>query len=346
MKKDNDMDILVGTNLPGLETVRREGVCLSVVRHADGAESLAARLRSYLRLLACDYILINCAPRELLRFCLLKLMLPHKRCRLVALDTVLPVPSRRSLRDRLALRVKVALFRQVSLFIEYFKDTRGYEEHFGIPREKFRYVPFKINRYEKVLETRTRDDGYVFCGGNTRRDFRTLIEAARRLPYPFRIVTMDDSVIRRHGSVLDVQSLPPNIEVVRHDGSDSFLEHIAASRLVALPIVKDTISASGIGVYLACMALGKCVIISEGPAVSGVVPPGAAIIVPPEEPEALRAAVERAWTDDVTREQVAAAGRRYALALGGHQRLCESVVDVLIAERGATVVPQPRYAST
>ena len=37
MKKDSDMDILVGTNLPGLETVRREGVCLSVVRHADGA---------------------------------------------------------------------------------------------------------------------------------------------------------------------------------------------------------------------------------------------------------------------------------------------------------------------
>ena len=79
-------------------------------------------------------------------------------------------------------------------------------------------------------------------------------------------------------------SLPPNVEVVRHDGSDSFLDHIAASRLVALPIKRENISASGIGVYLAAMALGKCVVISEGPAVNGVVPPGAALIVPPEMP--------------------------------------------------------------
>lgn len=332
--------------MPGLETVRPDGVDLSVIRHVDGTEGGAARFRSYLRMLACDYVVINCAPRELLRFCLLKLMLPFKRCRLVALDTVLPVPSRRRLRERLALRAKVVLFRQVSLFIEYFKDTRGYEKHFGIPRDKFRYVPFKINRYEKVLETESRDDGYVFCGGNTRRDFRTLIEAARHLPYPFRIVTMDDSVIRRHGSVLDDRSLPPNVEVVRHDGSDSFLDHIAAARLVALPIVKDTISASGIGVYLACMALGKCVVISDGPAVSGVLPPGAAVIVPPEDPEALRAAIAKAWTNNEFRQQVAAAGRRYSLGLGGQERLCESVVDVLIADRGAAVVPRSPYVST
>jgi glycosyltransferase involved in cell wall biosynthesis len=212
-------------------------------------------------------------------------------------------------------------------------DSAGYERHDRIPKHKFRYVPFKVNRYERVLATPTRDDGYVFCGGNTRRDFATLIAAARQLSCPFKIVTMREAVIGSHGSSLDERDLPPNIEVIRHDGSDSFLDFIAAARVVALPIKKANISASGIGVYLASMALGKCVVISEGPAVNGVVPDGAAVIVPAEDPAALRAAIDKAWSDEPFRARVAAAGQAYARQLGGEDRLCESVAQVLVADR-------------
>jgi glycosyltransferase involved in cell wall biosynthesis len=277
-------------------------------------------------------VVVNCSPGELFDLCLAKLMLPFSRGRIVSLDTVLPVPYADSLPARLKLGLKKVLFQQCHLFIEYFRQTEGYERHYGIPRDRFRYVPFKINRYERVINTPTRDDGYVFCGGNTRRDFQTLVEAVGHLPIPVKIVTMPDSVIAGHGSVLNEQHLPPNIEVIRHDGTDTFLDYIAAARLVALPIRRENISASGIGVYLASMALGKCVVISEGPAVNGVVPPGAAVIVPPEDPQALRAAIERMYADDEARRSVAAAGQAYALGLGGEERLCASVADVLIAD--------------
>ena len=76
-------------------------------------------------------------------------------------------------------------------------------------------------------------------------------------------------------------------------------------------------------------------IISAGPAVNGVVPEGAAIIVPPEDPSALRAAIQRAYSDDTYRRTVADKGRQYALSLKGEARLCESVLEVLLADRGS-----------
>lgn len=326
------MQIRLISNLHALERVTGDGVTIDFVRYPRAPIGRLALLRLLWRARRCDYALINCAPRDLFLLCLAKLAWPWARCKIVSLDTVLPVPRVRGLRDRVGLWLKRMLFRRVHLFIEYFKETQGYERHYGIPREKFRYVPFKINRYETVVRTPTCDDGYIFCGGNTRRDFATLIAAARELPYPVKIVTMQNAVISGHGSYLDERELPPHIKVVRHDGSDSFVDYIAAARLVVLPIKKENISASGIGVYLAAMALGKCVVISAGPAVNGIVPEGGAIIVPPEDPAALRAAIERAFTDAAYRNAVATVGQRYALSLGGEERLCVSVREVLVAD--------------
>jgi glycosyltransferase involved in cell wall biosynthesis len=324
--------IKVFTNMRGLRDVTLPGVATDVTvfatlpRGRGGLFALSQQLNQY------DYVLVNCAPRELLHLASATLLNPFGRCKLVSLDTVLPVPRRQSATDRLRHAIKVALFKRVALFIEYFRDVSGYAHHYGMAVDKFRYVPFKINRYEQVLATPTTDEGYIFCGGNTRRDFTTLFEAVRTLPYPVRVVTMGDHVITGSGTTLDEHAVPPNVHVVRHDGSDSFLDHIAGARLVALPIKKENISASGIGVYLASMGLGKCVIISHGPAVDGVVPEGAAIVVPPEDPAALRRAIDRAYTDDAYRESVAARGKAYARGLAGEARLCQSVMEVLAAD--------------
>jgi glycosyltransferase involved in cell wall biosynthesis len=327
------MHITVLTNLYGLERLRTEACGLTLIRYPAGRPGLLAATGTLLRSLRADYVLINCSPRDLLLACAFRTVIPFGRCRLISLDTVLPVPRQTSLGSRARLLLKKALFRQVHLFIEYFRETEGYERHYGIPRHRFRYVPFKINRYETILRTPTHDDGYIFCGGNTRRDFRTLIDAVRELPWPVKIVTMSDAVGRANGSSLDERNLPPNVDIVRHDGSASFVDYIAGARLVALPIVRENISASGIGVYLASMALGKCVVISEGPAVNGIVPEGAAIIIPPEDSAELRKAIRRAYTDDVYRREIAEAGRRYALSLEGEDRLYASVLKVLVKDQ-------------
>jgi glycosyltransferase involved in cell wall biosynthesis len=326
------MRLSIISNLAALKHVDVAGVEVDLIAYPGGKAGFLKQSVAFYRAFRCDYAVINCSPRDLYWFCLLKLFFPFSRCRIVSLDTVLPVPTAAGVLQGVGLALKKTLFKRVHLFIEYFRETSGYEKYYGIARPRFRYVPFKINRYEKVLQTATRDEGYIFCGGNTRRDFATLIEATQSLAIPVRIVTRPNAIIGDHGSFIDERHLPPHINVVRHDGSDSFLDHIAAARLVVLPIKRDNISASGIGVYLACMALGKCVIISEGPAVNGIVPSGAAVVVPPEDPAALRAAIDRVLADDRLRVSIAEAGQRYALSLGGEQRLCESVLGVLVAD--------------
>jgi len=329
------MDVRILTNLYGLEGVRPVGLSVQIDRYRSKPLGVAATLRLWRQLSGYDYALINCSPNDLFRLCLLKLLNPLSRCRVVSMDTVLPVPHLDDTGARIQHWIRRLLFRQVHLFIEYFRDTRGYEFHYGIPRDKFRYVPFKINRYERVLATASSDQGYVFCGGNTRRDFSTLIEAVRGLPYPMRIVTMENTVIQGHGSFVDESQLPPNIQIVRHDGSDSFVDHIAGARLVVLPVKKENISASGIGVYIASMALGKCVIISSGPAVDDVIPEGSAVVVPPEDVQALREAIVKAYTDEEYRNRFARTGRAYALSLKGEERLCDSIMAVIAEDFGA-----------
>jgi len=331
------MEIRILTNLQGLQRVHLDGLSVQVERYPTRPSGLSASFRLWRQLAACDYALINCSPKDLLQLCMLKLLNPLARCRVISVDTVLPVPYLGDARARIQHWIKRLLFRQVRLFIEYFRDTRGYERHYGIPAGKFRYVPFKINRYQRVLATRTSDQGYIFSGGNTRRDFATLIEAVRGLPYPLRIVTMENKVIREHGSFVDESQLPPNIQVVRHDGSDTFVDHIAGARLVVLPVKKENISASGIGVYIASMALGKCVIISSGPAVDGVIPEGSAVVVPPEDVRALREAIVTAYTDEKYRNHVAQAGRAYALSLKDEERLYKSIIAVVAEDCGAPI---------
>ena len=141
---------------------------------------------------------------------------------------------------------------------------------------------------------------------------------------------MGDGEITKHGSALSTNNLPSNVEIVRHDGDrKSFLEHIAGATLVVLPVLKGNISATGISVYLSAMALGKCVIISSGPAVEDVVPTDAAITVPPEDIAALTSAIKTTLNDPNLREQAAAAGKTYALSLGGEENLYLNVLHQL-----------------
>jgi len=277
-----------------------------------------------------DMVLINCAAPELIKVSFVRWLLFGRCAQVVSLDTVLPIPKTNTFKQQLKLAVVCWLFKQPTLFIEYFRRTEGYTQHYGIPAEKFSYVPFKVNGLEMIQQIKSTDQGYIFCGGNTRRDFNTLIEASKRIDYPVRIVTMGDDEITKYGSALSTNNLPSNVEIVRHDGDrKSFLEHIAGATLVVLPVLKGNISATGISVYLSAMALGKCVIISSGPAVDDVVPTDAAITVPPEDIATLTSAIKTTLNDPNLREQTAAAGKTYALSLGGVENLYLNVLNQL-----------------
>jgi glycosyltransferase involved in cell wall biosynthesis len=281
----------------------------------------------------CDYVLLNGAPHTLLALASLELLAPFRRCRLVALDILLSKP--RSLSDRIKTRIRGLLLRRVHRILLYYRDTSAIQRTLGLPASSFDYMPFKINQEALVDQTATSDQGYIFCGGKTRRDFATLIAAATALGYPVKIVTTPNEDIAQHGSHLEDGPYPPNVEVIRLDGSAKpFIELMAASRFVVLPLKPD-ITGVGIGVYIMAMAMGKCVVISEGPATRGILTEELAVVVPPLDAAALEAALQRVYTDDAFRERIARNGQRYARSLGGERRLIENVIRWLAADKRA-----------
>jgi len=241
-----------------------------------------------------------------------------RRCRIVTLDLFLPARAGALIRWALG---------KVTRFLIYFRDTRAAQQRLGVPAARFHYIPFKVNALDRIERAATADEGYIFVGGRSRRDFACLFAAVNDLAYPVRLLTGREAEIATHGSTLAGLLVPENVAIDYRDADqDLFVRLMAGARLVVLPLIKDCGVQAGIGVCLMGMALGKCVIISEGLGVSDVLTGNQALIVPGGDPLALRLAIERAWNDPALRESYAQRGLRYARSLGGEQSLCQSVL--------------------
>lgn len=320
--------IRVNSNIAGLQNVSVNGIDIDYQYYELRNKSTLHVMKYLWQNRTCDYLLFNGSGRDLFIMGLFKHMFPRERIKIISLDLLLPQPQ--TVADNIKCMIRRMLLKKVHMFILYYKNTKGIEKYYKIPSYKFRYIPFKINQYTKVLNAEINDGGYVFCGGKTRRDFNTLIEAVRGLNIPVRIVTMENADIAEHGSHLDDSNLPHNVQVIRLDGSfDPFLKQMAESRLVVVPL-KPHICGTGIGVYIMAMALKKCVVISADVSVDGVLNNELAIIVTPCDPIALKSAIEKAYQDDFYRKEYEKRGYDYAISLGGEEKLYESIMKTII----------------
>ncbi len=234
--------------------------------------------------------------------------------------------------EKAAWALKKPLLKQVDLFIHYFRDFRRYSEAFGIAADRNEFVPFKANLGRRQAELQSNPDGeYVLCFGRSLRDFDTFFGAMEKLPYPAAIARVDPAQLRAHHARFTraEKSLPPNVRVLDDDGSEAAqIRILGGARIVVLPILKASVVASGISTCLNAMLLGKCVVGSEGPGMSDVFD-REIVTVPPEDPQALSAAIRRVWEDDHLRFRTAAAGHEYALRMGGEQELYQRIIDVI-----------------
>jgi glycosyltransferase involved in cell wall biosynthesis len=310
------------TNTTWFEGRALDGVPVET-RRISGA--LSGGIREFLGLRHWDAAIINVAPYDMVAFCLLKRLFPSSRLKIVAVDLILPPP--RNLVQWIRIKLVAWLLRTVDLFIFYCKDTSRLQAVYGLPVERIRYVPFKVNEYHKVRSMPTTDAGYILSCGRSFRDYATFCKALEGLPYRARILATLDQ-LRENGTELNLQSVPANIAVIAHDGaSQSWIDAIARSTLVVLPISADALVPAGISACLVAMALGKCVVVSDSPLTRGILKDGEhAVVVPPSDPAAMRAAIVRVYEDADYRAHVARIGQEYALSLRDESRLGEDVV--------------------
>jgi glycosyltransferase involved in cell wall biosynthesis len=274
---------------------------------------------------AVDLIVVDCRDVLLYRIAAHFLLFPWKHKPLVAVDLVLRRPQ--GLRQWATTRVRRLLFKRVDHFIHYFRDITGYTRYFGISQRRSSYVPFKVNNRDSALVSTDIREDYVFTMGRSLRDYDTYIRAVAELPYPAAIpeFSFDDFEGKDPSFIWTRKNVPQNLSVLPDTGSRADLvKNLAKARVVVIPTQASSLCASGLSTYLDAMHLGKCVIMSHGPGASDLLT-DQAILVPPQDVGALKAAITRAWQDDALRGRVAAAGRTYALSVGGEPELLQRI---------------------
>jgi hypothetical protein len=143
---------------------------------------------------------------------------------------------------------------------------------------------FTMTRAELALPTT--DDGLVFAGGDSMRDYEPLVGATRRVPVPVVIASRH----RLRGP------LPANLRAGPLPHA-RFVEMLHRASIVVVPFPKRLRRSAGQQTYLNAMALGKLVIVTDGLGVREYVEHGrTGLIVPPGDAAALADALR--WALD------------------------------------------------
>lgn len=293
----------------------------------DQAKPRTAVAWAYLTSQASDTFIFNGEADLISITCILKWLSPVPKGRIVAVDMVLRKPKTQ--RARLMSKVRRKLWQQVDRFVHYFKDIRGFTEHYGIQPDNSVYVPFKSNIYKDAIDTTAnaqQEGSYVFSAGRSLRDYTTLIDAARISGLPTAILFTSQADWAAHGTHVDLSELPPNVRLIADNGDpQGWLDGLKNARIVVVPTLPESLCASGIGTYLDAMMLKKPVIITRGPGADDVLNPTQAIFVPAQDPHALAQQMKLLWSDSKKAHQLAEKGHAYVRSLGDEQALTRRI---------------------
>lgn len=185
-------------------------------------------------------------------FCILRQLGPQ-RPTIIRADALFALPSTAVLRTlkRTYIRATMAA---VDLMIVWTPATiERYCTAFSLRREKFAAVKFHhtLTGFDAGGVTQGK---YIFSGGDSLRDYQTLLHAVRELDVEVFIATR--LVLPKSLTV------PPNV-TVRAVTPREFREFMAGALLVVFPLKMGGLRTAGQQSYLNAMALGKAVIVTD-----------------------------------------------------------------------------------
>jgi glycosyltransferase involved in cell wall biosynthesis len=168
------------------------------------------------------------------------------------------------------------------------EEAERFTKALRVRKGLFRFVPYHYLLEEPLPEI-TRGD-FIFSGGNSGRDYPTLLEALAGSDHPAILCTQT-----RLG--LDDAPLPDHMQVTGVS-EERFYQLMAQAALVVVPLVKGDIHPGGHTVVVTAMALGKPIVVAAPSEYQSYINDGnTGLITPPGDASALRAAIERILSD-------------------------------------------------
>ena len=222
------------------------------------------------------------------------------------------------------------MYRNVNLVI-YFSRNQAvvYRDVLGVPNERLAYVPFGVDHRffspQDVAENR-----YVLAVGRDRgRDWATLFEAVRGTDLAVKVAS-------RPGE-FETLTVPGNVEVLGTIDRATYRDLTARASIVVVPTHVRAYP-TGQSVVLESMAMGKCCVVTDTPAMRDYVVDGeTAVLVPPHDPAALQRALERVIANQALRRRLGASARerveRDFNAPAMWQRVADMLAGISISPR-------------
>lgn len=170
-------------------------------------------------------------------------------------------------------------------------------EVWGIKEADVVFTRFCHTIYDGVGEWPTRDDGHLFAGGNSLRDYPLLFNALEALGgRPTKLATSWEP--RRRRGWLECRTLT----------HADFMHDLASCRASVVPI-SPAVRSAGQQTYLNAMVLAKPVVITEAPGVRDYVDDGVTGLIVPRRVDALAEAIDYVMSEEHQAE-VKAMGQR------------------------------------
>lgn len=165
-------------------------------------------------------------------------------------------------------------------------EINYYKNVFSKHKDKFLFIP--LGRISSDLRPNDGDTSngrakdYIFSGGTSNRDYKTLIEAVRQ--------TVVHLIIIGKGFNFNgnVGKISPNIEILEEVYGQDFAQMMYKSKIVVIPLLNPNIS-SGQLVLLQAMELGKPIIATKAAGiVDYVIPDHNCVLVSPQNSKELQ----------------------------------------------------------
>jgi glycosyltransferase involved in cell wall biosynthesis len=134
------------------------------------------------------------------------------------------------------------------------EEVKIFSDTWGIPLSKIRLCKYYYTLTDAdMIKPAPPEEDFIFAGGNSHRDYDTLIEAAAQLPdVKFVFAT----------NVLDGRTLPPNIKTGLVTRAE-FMRLMQVSKAIVTPLKTSLSRAAGQQTYLNAMFLEKPMIVND-----------------------------------------------------------------------------------
>ncbi len=194
----------------------------------------------------------------------------------------------------------------------------------GVTPERLTVVPFAVDtQYYSVSQADGPGGGggLVAVGGDSRRDYATLMDAVRIAGVPITVVCYPQNI--------SGLKLPPQVKILSNVPHDEYRRLLLGADLVVTPTLAPAYP-SGQTVVLEAMSMGRATLTTDSPAMREYVNDGVdGVLVPPRAPAEMAQMISDLLKDDDRRQSLGAAAAKTVHAYFDLEHMWQKMAELL-----------------